>query len=151
MPCMGCHGNTRNAEWASRLLFCPATNERPPNASAPFIPTSCFLLFLLLFIFPLVLGPAPTDHDPDTTRPPTHPTAALPLTMKSCLKPTPPYTPLLHSTVGTPSGSGTASPASEHPSLRKTVSFCQEQLEEYFEADDWDRTPAPVAPKLSYQ
>ena len=33
--------------------------------------------------------------------------------------------------------------------LRKSVSFCQD--EEYFEADDWDRTPAPVAPKLSYQ
>ena len=57
-----------------------------------------------------------------------------------------------HRTVPTPSGSGTRSPVSggmSTPALRKCVSFCQD--EEYFEADDWDRTPAPVAPKLSYQ
>ena len=72
--------------------------------------------------------------------------------MKSCLKLTPPYTPLLSSGPTTPSGSGSRSPASYNgqvPMLRKSVSFCQD--EEYFEADDWDRTPAPVAPKLSYQ
>ena len=72
--------------------------------------------------------------------------------MKSCLKLTPPYTPLLTSGPPTPSGSGSRSPASSGmhtPALRKSVSFCQD--EEYFEADDWDRTPAPVAPKLSYQ
>ena len=74
--------------------------------------------------------------------------------MKSCLKVTPPYTPLLDSSFGSPSGSGSASPTAESvqlPTLRKRVSFCHDHLEEYFEADDWDRTPAPVAPKLSYQ
>ena len=72
--------------------------------------------------------------------------------VKSCLKTTPPYTPLLNSAAGSPSGSGSRSPATcngQVPVLRKCVSFCQD--EEYFEADDWDRTPAPVAPKLSYQ
>ncbi|KIP03439.1 hypothetical protein PHLGIDRAFT_37440 [Phlebiopsis gigantea 11061_1 CR5-6] len=74
--------------------------------------------------------------------------------MKSCLKVTPPYTPLLDSSFGSPSGSRSASPTADSmqlPTLRKRVSFCHDHLEEYFEADDWDRTPAPVAPKLSYQ
>ncbi|EKM50110.1 uncharacterized protein PHACADRAFT_264657 [Phanerochaete carnosa HHB-10118-sp] len=72
--------------------------------------------------------------------------------VKSCLKTTPPYTPLLDSAAASPSGSGSRSPATcngQVPALRKYVSFCQD--EEYFQADDWDRTPAPVAPKLSYQ
>ncbi|GJE93263.1 hypothetical protein PsYK624_094220 [Phanerochaete sordida] len=71
--------------------------------------------------------------------------------VKSCLKISPPYTPLLVSAAASPSGSGSRSPAAngQVPVLRKCVSFCQE--EECFEADDWDRTPAPVAPKLSYQ
>ena len=35
---------------------------------------------------------------------------------------------------------------------RKTVSFCGgDELEEVFFADEWDRTPAAVTPKLSYQ
>ena len=74
--------------------------------------------------------------------------------MKSCLK-SPPSTPG-GSMPCTPCNSGNASPGSEHlhlPCLRKTVSFCEKEagLEEFFEADDWDRTPAPVAPKLSYE
>ncbi|OCH96383.1 hypothetical protein OBBRIDRAFT_822369 [Obba rivulosa] len=75
--------------------------------------------------------------------------------MKSCLK-TPPPTPDVSATP-TPSGSGRASPTQGEcgceraPTLRKTVSFCDEELEEVHEADEWDRTPAPVTPKLSYQ
>ncbi|KAI0698338.1 hypothetical protein BC835DRAFT_663470 [Cytidiella melzeri] len=72
---------------------------------------------------------------------------------RSCLKLTPPLTPQPLSCAGSPMASGSASPASGSvplPPLRKTVSFCP-ALEEFFEADDWDRTPAPVAPKLCYQ
>ncbi|EMD38976.1 hypothetical protein CERSUDRAFT_112689 [Gelatoporia subvermispora B] len=75
--------------------------------------------------------------------------------MKSCLK-TPPLTPCASATA-TPSGSGRASPthsesgSCERPLLRKTVSFCDEELEEVYFADEWDRSPAPVTPKLSYQ
>ena len=74
--------------------------------------------------------------------------------MKSCLK-TPPTTPA-GSIPCTPGGSGCGTPATASTSLHclhKRVSFCQKDsgLEEFFEADDWDRTPAPVAPKLSYE
>ena len=74
--------------------------------------------------------------------------------MKSCLK-SPPSTPG-GSMPCTPCSSGGASPGSANvhlPCLRKTVSFCEKDdgLEEFFQADDWDRTPAPVAPKLSYE
>ncbi|PSR80377.1 hypothetical protein PHLCEN_2v6762 [Hermanssonia centrifuga] len=74
--------------------------------------------------------------------------------MKSCLK-SPPLTPNC-SLDCSPSGSGSASPGSSNirlPCLRKQVSFCEKEggLEEFFQADDWDRTPAPVAPKLCYQ
>ena len=81
------------------------------------------------------------------------------MTMKSCLK-SPHLTPA-SSAAGTPGGSGCASPTSTGsscvgglpPCLRKTVSFCQKDdgLEEFYQADDWDRTPLPVAPKLSYR
>ncbi|KAI0085791.1 hypothetical protein BDY19DRAFT_908783 [Irpex rosettiformis] len=54
---------------------------------------------------------------------------------------------------GSPVASGSTSPVrgvSPSPMLcRKTVSFCEDQ--EFYEADDWDRSPAPVAPKLGYQ
>ncbi|KAI0342952.1 hypothetical protein BDW22DRAFT_1356490 [Trametopsis cervina] len=74
--------------------------------------------------------------------------------MKGCLKFTPPLTPQPGSSAGSPFASGSASPASGctplTSSCRKTVSFCRD-LEEFFEADDWDRSPAPVAPKLCYQ
>ncbi|KAI0825714.1 hypothetical protein BC629DRAFT_17249 [Irpex lacteus] len=74
--------------------------------------------------------------------------------MKSCLKLTPPLTPQSSSYAGTPCASGSTSPALgasplPTPSCRKTVSFRDSQ--EFFEADDWDRSPAPVAPKLGYQ
>ncbi|KAI0077740.1 hypothetical protein K474DRAFT_1047976 [Panus rudis PR-1116 ss-1] len=72
--------------------------------------------------------------------------------MKSCLKQTPPVTPTL-STSGTPEMSRCASPDMRPPSIRKSVSFCREEegLEEVFEADDWDRSPTPMTPRLSYQ
>ncbi|KAI0955356.1 hypothetical protein AcW1_006963 [Taiwanofungus camphoratus] len=36
--------------------------------------------------------------------------------------------------------------------MQKRVSFCEEEaLEEVHEADEWDRSPAPVTPRLSYQ
>ncbi|KAH9933475.1 uncharacterized protein B0H18DRAFT_952006 [Fomitopsis serialis] len=63
--------------------------------------------------------------------------------MKSCLKsPSPPYSPY---------PSAPPSPG-ERPQLQKTVSFCaDDDLEEVFEVDEWDRSPAPVTPKLSYE
>ncbi|KAI1796744.1 hypothetical protein LXA43DRAFT_1089827 [Ganoderma leucocontextum] len=78
--------------------------------------------------------------------------------LKSCLKLTPPITPEL-SAAPSPSTSGRTSPAmvsdsgsSADSGGRKTVSFCEEdELEEIFWADEWDRTPAAVTPKLSYQ
>ncbi|TBU41010.1 hypothetical protein BD309DRAFT_869119 [Dichomitus squalens] len=79
-------------------------------------------------------------------------------TLKSCLKLTPPITPDL-SAAPSPCTSGRTSPslASDIDSRcssagRKTVSFCGgNELEEIFFADEWDRTPAAVTPKLSYQ
>ncbi|KAI0326987.1 hypothetical protein GY45DRAFT_46847 [Cubamyces sp. BRFM 1775] len=78
--------------------------------------------------------------------------------LKSCLKITPPITPDL-SAASSPCGSGRTSPtltsdggSSASSSGRKTVAFCPEDdLEEVFWADEWDRTPAAVTPKLSYQ
>ncbi|KAI0831948.1 hypothetical protein BC628DRAFT_1336106 [Trametes gibbosa] len=78
--------------------------------------------------------------------------------LKSCLKITPPITPDL-SVASSPCGSGRTSPsyASDGGSSvgscgRKTVSFCAaEDLEEIFYVDEWDRSPAAVTPKLSYQ
>ncbi|KAH9893268.1 hypothetical protein C8Q73DRAFT_761074 [Cubamyces lactineus] len=78
--------------------------------------------------------------------------------LKSCLKITPPITPDL-SAASSPCGSGRTSPSltsdggSSASSIgRKTVAFCPEDdLEEVFWADEWDRTPAAVTPKLSYQ
>ncbi|KAH9839973.1 uncharacterized protein C8Q71DRAFT_471301 [Rhodofomes roseus] len=63
--------------------------------------------------------------------------------MKSCLKsPTPPLSPY-------PSAPPT--PGECPPRLQKTVSFCEDdELEEVFEVDEWDRSPAPVTPRLSY-
>ncbi|KZT07519.1 uncharacterized protein LAESUDRAFT_113551 [Laetiporus sulphureus 93-53] len=78
---------------------------------------------------------------------------------KGCLKHSPPQTPeLSHSPWTTPSASGRTSPAPSQcagpftrPPLRKNVSFCEDStLEEVFFADEWDRSPAPVTPKLSY-
>lgn len=78
--------------------------------------------------------------------------------LKSCLKITPPITPDL-SAASSPCGSGRTSPAphsdggsSVGSGGRKTVSFCsQAELEEIYFADEWDRSPAAVTPKLSYQ
>ncbi|KAI0664407.1 hypothetical protein C8Q70DRAFT_930374 [Cubamyces menziesii] len=78
--------------------------------------------------------------------------------LKSCLKITPPITPDL-SAASSPCGSGRTSPSltsdggsSASSCGRKTVAFCPEDdLEEVFWADEWDRTPAAVTPKLSYQ
>ncbi|KAI0761819.1 hypothetical protein BD413DRAFT_606998 [Trametes elegans] len=78
--------------------------------------------------------------------------------LKSCLKITPPITPDL-SAASSPCGSGRTSPSvtsdggsSVGSGGRKSVSFCaQGELEEVFWADEWDRTPSAVTPKLSYQ
>ncbi|KAK7687720.1 hypothetical protein QCA50_008936 [Cerrena zonata] len=74
--------------------------------------------------------------------------------MKSCLKHTPPVTPTL-SASGTPNDSRNGSPRTESlaPSIRKMVSFCEDEegLEEVHYADDWDRSPTPMTPRLSYQ
>lgn len=66
--------------------------------------------------------------------------------MKSCLKsPTPPLSPYMAETP-------TPGECARHPPLRKMVSFCaDEELEEVFEVEDWDRSPLPVTPKLSYE
>ncbi|CAL1715314.1 unnamed protein product [Somion occarium] len=58
------------------------------------------------------------------------------------------------SAAGTPNESRSGSPGPDtRPSIRKAVSFCSEDegLEEVFEADDWDRSPIPMTPRLSYQ
>lgn len=74
------------------------------------------------------------------------------MSIKSCLKHSPPGTPSL-SVSGTPEGSRCPSPPPTPSSARKCVSFCPEAegLEVVFEADDWDRSPTPMTPKLSYQ
>ncbi|KAH8103926.1 hypothetical protein BXZ70DRAFT_1005479 [Cristinia sonorae] len=75
----------------------------------------------------------------------------LPPAMKSCLKHSPPATPDL-SQLNTPEGSRPGTPPPTPLAARKCVSWCgNEGLEEIFTADDWDRSPAPMAPKLSYQ
>ncbi|KAI0731087.1 hypothetical protein C8Q76DRAFT_793185 [Earliella scabrosa] len=86
------------------------------------------------------------------------PTTRTRHSLKSCLKLTPPITPDL-SAAPSPCNSGRTSPsiASDSESsvssgCRKTVSFCSDdELEEVFWADEWDRTPAAATPKLSYQ
>ena len=79
--------------------------------------------------------------------------------LKSCLKYTPPITPEL-STANSPCDSGRSSPSivSDSGSSacggggRKTVAFCSDdELEEVFFVDEWDRTPSAVTTKLSYQ
>ncbi|KAL4252898.1 hypothetical protein ABKN59_003560 [Abortiporus biennis] len=72
--------------------------------------------------------------------------------IKSCLKQTPPVTPNL-SAYGTPCESRSGSPEARALSAaRKAVSFCSDEvLEEIFEADEWDRSPAPMTPRLTYQ
>ncbi|KAI0793839.1 hypothetical protein C8Q74DRAFT_1215322 [Fomes fomentarius] len=78
--------------------------------------------------------------------------------LKSCLKVTPPITPE-RSVASSPCTSGRTSPSimsdsgsSVGSGGRKTVSFCSDdELEEVFWADEWDRSPAAVTPKLSYQ
>ncbi|KAH0828824.1 hypothetical protein J3R83DRAFT_3293 [Lanmaoa asiatica] len=42
------------------------------------------------------------------------------------------------------------SPQSHIPHMKKHVAFCAEGTEEVHEADDWDRSPVPVAPQLTY-
>ncbi|KZT70873.1 hypothetical protein DAEQUDRAFT_725038 [Daedalea quercina L-15889] len=66
--------------------------------------------------------------------------------MKSCLKcPTPPFEP-------EPPAPPTPVERPWRPQLQKSVSFCEDDhLEEVFEVDDWDRSPAPVTPRLSYE
>jgi hypothetical protein len=34
--------------------------------------------------------------------------------------------------------------------MKKHVAFCAAGTEEVHEADDWDRSPVPVAPRLTY-
>ncbi|TCD65046.1 hypothetical protein EIP91_003325, partial [Steccherinum ochraceum] len=72
--------------------------------------------------------------------------------MKPCLKHSPPTTPNL-SQLSSPSGSRSSTPPPTPSTARKCVSFCAEEkgLEEVWEADDWDRSPTPMTPKLSYQ
>ena len=78
--------------------------------------------------------------------------------LKSCLKCTPPITPEL-SAEPSPCTSGRTSPSlvsdsgsSVSSGGRKTVVFCSDdELEEVHVADEWDRTPSAMTPKLSYQ
>lgn len=59
--------------------------------------------------------------------------------MKSCLK--------------SPSHSGSATPIdsdTDDASCKKHVAFCEEGTEQVFQADEWDRTPAEIAQRLSY-
>ena len=78
--------------------------------------------------------------------------------LKSCIKYTPPITPEL-SAAPSPCDSGRTSPSlvsdsgsSVSSGGRKTVAWCSDdELEEVFYADEWDRTPSAVTPKLSYQ
>ncbi|KAG2351850.1 hypothetical protein BDR07DRAFT_1293508, partial [Suillus spraguei] len=77
----------------------------------------------------------PLQHcdDPPTCRP------SLPR-MKSCLK--------------SPSHSGSATPCTDSDddaTCKKHVAFCEEGTEQVFEADEWDRTPAEIAQRLSYE
>ncbi|KAG6333454.1 hypothetical protein ID866_5635 [Astraeus odoratus] len=61
--------------------------------------------------------------------------------IKSCLK-------------SSPSSSGTSTPSSSgsvHPHAKKHVAFCEDGTEEVYEADEWDRTPAEVTQRLSYE
>ena len=97
------------------------------------------------------------DLDTDTTMSDEPVTMRTRARLKSCLKITPPITPDL-SAAPSPCDSGRTSPsmASECGSAgsgcRKTVSFCSDDvLEEVFFVDEWDRTPAAVTPKLTYQ
>lgn len=63
--------------------------------------------------------------------------------IKSCLKHSCPF----DSVSSSPTGSGTP----ERPSTpRKCVAFCSEEEAEVWVADEWDRTPADPARKLSY-
>ncbi|TFK51967.1 hypothetical protein OE88DRAFT_1679558, partial [Heliocybe sulcata] len=68
--------------------------------------------------------------------------------MKSCLKLSPPSSPPSRDD---PAYARCPPPASRPPYKRKAVSFCREGEEQVFIADDWDRTPAEVTQKLSYQ
>ncbi|KAH7924146.1 hypothetical protein BV22DRAFT_1035481 [Leucogyrophana mollusca] len=74
-----------------------------------------------------------TCDDPPTCRP------SLPR-MKSCLK-------------NSPSQSGTSTPIESDTTyeLKKRVAFSESGMEEVYEADEWDRTPADVAQRLSYE
>ncbi|KAH7885740.1 hypothetical protein F5I97DRAFT_1791318, partial [Phlebopus sp. FC_14] len=63
--------------------------------------------------------------------------------MKSCLK-------------SSPSHSGACTPTSDDdskglPLMKKRVAFSEEGTEEVYEADEWDRTPADIAQRLSYE
>ncbi|KAH7905434.1 hypothetical protein BJ138DRAFT_773547 [Hygrophoropsis aurantiaca] len=66
-----------------------------------------------------------------------HPTRPQLTRMKSCLK-------------ASPTQSGTCSPVTTDGD-GKRVAFREHGTEEVFEADEWDRTPAEVAHRLSYE
>ncbi|KAL4062373.1 hypothetical protein V8B97DRAFT_1752822 [Scleroderma yunnanense] len=80
-----------------------------------------------------------TDSNPDEDfhfcRP------ALPR-IKSCLKSSP-----AHSGTSTPSSDGSVS----FPNAKKHVVFSDEGTEQVYEADEWDRTPAEITQRLSYE
>ncbi|KIJ65230.1 hypothetical protein HYDPIDRAFT_88758, partial [Hydnomerulius pinastri MD-312] len=75
--------------------------------------------------------------DPQSCRP------SLPR-MKSCLK-------------SSPYQSGTCTPTSDADDnkslslMKKRVAFSEEGTEQVYEADEWDRTPAEIAQRLSYE
>ncbi|KAI0319674.1 hypothetical protein OF83DRAFT_1109145 [Amylostereum chailletii] len=69
--------------------------------------------------------------------------------MKSCLKHTPP--PTRNSTPPPLSAPPTPSPITGPCTLHKHVSFGASDDYEVYAADEWDRTPTDVTPKLTYQ
>ncbi|KDQ50155.1 hypothetical protein JAAARDRAFT_42334 [Jaapia argillacea MUCL 33604] len=68
--------------------------------------------------------------------------------MKSCLKHSPPQSPVMQPS--TPRQIHTPPPLNMHHK-RKSVTWCAEELQQVFIADEWDRTPAEVARNLSYE
>jgi len=60
--------------------------------------------------------------------------------IKSCLKTSPNH-----------SGYSTPVDSESSESFKKRVVFTENCIEEVYEADEWDRTPAEVAQKLSYE
>ncbi|EIW78913.1 hypothetical protein CONPUDRAFT_166778 [Coniophora puteana RWD-64-598 SS2] len=77
-------------------------------------------------------SPFESCDDPSTSRPTMH-------RIKSCLKTSPNH-----------SGYSTPVDSESSESSKKRVVFTENCIEEVYEADEWDRTPAEVAQKLSY-